>query len=72
MEILIYSKDDCKFCEESKKFLDHKELPYTEYKIGEHLTREEFMDKFPGVRSVPCIVIDGEYIGGFNQLKEKL
>jgi glutaredoxin len=39
-------------------------------KIGAELTREEFMEIFPNVRTVPFIIIDGEEVGGYDRLVE--
>jgi glutaredoxin len=39
-------------------------------KIGHELTREEFVEIFPTVKSVPFIIIDGEHVGGYDKLTE--
>jgi glutaredoxin 3 len=70
MKIEIYSKPSCTYCINTKMFLQSKELEYTEYTIGKDLTRNEFLEKFPDVRSVPQILIDGVLIGGYEQVKQ--
>jgi glutaredoxin len=39
-------------------------------KIGEDLSREDFMKIFPNVRTVPFIIINGEEVGGYDKLIE--
>ena len=70
MKIEIYSKPSCTYCINTKMFLQSKELEYTEYTIGKDLTRNEFLEKFPNVRSVPQVLIDGVLIGGYEQVKQ--
>jgi len=57
----------CPFCENAKDLLKSKGLVFTEIKISspEQLPKPEF-------RTVPQIVIDGEFIGGFTQLEAYL
>ena len=67
---LIYTKDACPYCDRAKSLFQSKGQEYTEMKIGVDVTREEFMNLFPEVRSVPYIIINGEKVGGFNELTE--
>jgi glutaredoxin len=42
-----------------------------EYKLfGKDFTREELMETFPGARTFPQIIVDGQKIGGYTELKE--
>jgi glutaredoxin len=52
--------------------LEQKGIPYEERKIGDGYTREELLEAVPTARTVPQIFLDGELIGGFNELKTKL
>jgi glutaredoxin len=45
-------------------------IEFTESRIGNNITRDEFVEKFPDARTVPHIVIDGVSIGGYEQLKK--
>ena len=67
--ITIYSKDNCPWCDRAKELLTQKGETYEEIKIGREITREEFLEQFPNVRSVPYIIIDENVIGGFEQLR---
>jgi len=69
-KVIIYTKDNCPFCVKAKNLFSAKDVSYQEMKIGAELTREEFMEIFPNVRTVPFIIIDGEQIGGYDKLVE--
>lgn len=68
--ILVYTKDNCPYCDRAKNLLRSKGQTYTEMNIGRDITREEFVSTFPGVMTVPFIIIDGERVGGYNDLTE--
>jgi glutaredoxin len=68
--IEIYSKEDCGFCKSAKDLLTINSMGYTEHQIGRDLTREEFIERFPTVKTVPAILVDNNYIGGYNELLE--
>jgi len=68
--IIIYTKENCPFCVKAKEFFSQKNELYTEMKLGEDLTREDFMSIFPEVRTVPFIIINGEKVGGYDRLVE--
>lgn len=70
MKIELYTRDDCFWCVKAKEILRENHLHYTEYKIGQELTREEFKEKFPEQRTVPYIFVDSKPIGGYDNLHE--
>ncbi len=72
MKIVIYTKDNCLFCVKAKVLLKIHGLEYTEYKVGEHITREDFISLFPDQKTLPLIFIDDEKLGGFNELRTYL
>ena len=69
MEVVVWSKSNCTFCEQAKQLLKTKGIDYTEKKIGESYTREQLLEEIPHARTVPQILIDNKPIGGFNELK---
>ncbi len=66
--IEIYSKDWCPYCSKAKSLLQSKKLMYTEIDITSDLMREQEMIERSGRRTVPQIFIDGESIGGYDDL----
>ena len=68
--IEIYSLPTCYFCIQSKKIFEEKGVQYKEIMVGSDITREQFFERFPGIKTVPQIVIGGERVGGHEQLLE--
>ena len=52
----VYTKDACPACVTLKASLAKAGEAFQEVKIGRDITREEFMSKFPTVRTVPYVV----------------
>lgn len=52
----VYTKDNCPGCVALKASLAQAGEAFNEVKIGRDITREEFMAKFPSVRTVPYVV----------------
>jgi glutaredoxin-related protein len=67
--IEIYSKPNCVFCERAKSFLRDKQIPFVEYTLDVDFTKEFLLERYTEARSFPVIVIDGFYIGGFDNLR---
>ena len=72
MKAIVWSKYQCTFCEQAKALLTQKGIEFEERKIGDGYTREELLEAVPTARTVPQIFLDGELVGGFNELKERL
>lgn len=72
MKAVVWSKYNCQFCDQAKSLLQSKGIQIEECKIGDGYTKEELLEAVPSARSVPQIFLDGEYVGGFEQLKERL
>lgn len=70
MNIEIFSKENCVYCNRAKALLLQKGLNFVEHVIGKDYTREAFMEKFPNAKTVPQVIINGEHVGGFEQLTE--
>lgn len=68
--IELYGKQNCGFCTNAMQLLEDNDIEYTKYIIDENISREEFVEKFPDVRTVPLICVDGKKLGGFQSLKE--
>ena len=54
--IRIYTKSNCPQCDTAKNMMNAKGLLYQAVEIGVDITREEFMEEYPNVRSAPLIV----------------
>jgi glutaredoxin len=72
MKAIVWSKDQCAFCEQAKALLDSKGIDYEVRNIMHDWTREQLLEAVPNARTVPQIFLDEEYVGGFNELRKKL
>ena len=45
-------------------------IKYEERKIGKDWTREQLLESVPSAKTVPQIFLDGNYIGGFTELRK--
>ena len=71
MYVKIFGKKNCTGCEQAKALLEAKGIGYEYVDVMTTPTAQAlFREK--GWRSVPQIAIDEEWIGGFNELKQKL
>jgi glutaredoxin len=72
MKTILWSKYDCPYCDQAKALLTSKGIQFEEKKIGDGYTKEELLEAVPTARSVPQIFLNGELVGGFNELRKKL
>lgn len=68
-DVVIYTRPNCYFCDATKNYLQQKGIDYTSVMIGEDISREDFLEKYPQARTAPWIVIDEEAIGGWDNLQ---
>lgn len=72
MKAIIWSKYNCQYCDMAKSLLKQKGIDFEEKKIGDGYTKEELLEAVPTARTVPQIFLDGELVGGYDQLKVRL
>ena len=72
MNITIYSKPNCVFCDKAKSLVKGLDLIYEEKMFGKDFNTVEELYEAVGkqVRTMPQILIDDKLIGGYNQLVE--
>jgi len=68
----IWSKYNCIFCDKAEKLCQIKGLEYKKYMLGVDYSREDLIKKFPEARTFPQITQDGQYIGGYTELEQRL
>ena len=56
----VYTKDNCPACTQLKNKLKQNGETFNEIKIGQDITREDFIVKFPTVKAVPYTVENAE------------
>lgn len=68
-QVEIYTKDVCPYCVRAKTLLQAKGATYTEYNISkDEAAREQMLARSNGARTVPQIFINGQHIGGSDDL----
>ena len=67
-EVKIYTKRVCPYCDQAKNLLKSKGIQWEEASIEDPAIRESLMADYPTIRTVPQIFINGERIGGFDDL----
>lgn len=72
MIVEIYGKPNCSYCTKAKNVLEQNEIKYVYNEVGTDITVNELKEKFEGVKSVPVVVINNKWIGGYDQLVEYL
>ena len=71
MEIIVYSKNNCVYCNKAKTLLKNLGLDYKEKKMEDFESVESMLEDIgKKVRTMPQIKIDGKLVGGYNQLVE--
>lgn len=67
-EVSLFSKPGCPFCAKAKELLTEKGMAYEEIILGEHITSKS-LKAVTGRDSFPQVYIDGEHIGGSDELE---
>lgn len=67
-QIEIYSTQQCPYCVRAKALLNTKGLDYEEIDVSVDQKIMQYMVERSGQRTVPQIFIDGEPVGGYEQL----
>ena len=72
MNIVVYTKANCPNCEYAKNLLKSKGLEYSEIDCDNPYELDGLREKFPEVRQMPQIFIDGQRVGGLAGLQVAL
>jgi len=67
---IVWSKDNCTFCDQAKALLEQRNIAYEERKIGHGYSREDLLEAVPAARTVPQIFVNNNHIGGFTELRK--
>ena len=70
MKVEIYSIPNCPYCSKAKMLSEQKGHKTIYKMMGEDFQAPDVMKLFPGARTFPQIVVDGEKIGGYTELEK--
>ncbi len=68
--ITVYTTDPCARCIRAKELLTQRELVFEEINLAKDPVGRRELAEFTGRMTFPQIVIDGEPLGGFQELVE--
>ena len=68
-DIEIFTGPGCGSCESAKALLIRHGMTFTERDVSDPAVQAEFRARLPRVKAIPQIFIDGEHIGGFEDLQ---
>lgn len=66
--VTIYTTQTCPYCVRAKALLTRKHIPFEEIDVSNNDALRDEMVKQSGRRTVPQIFIDGQPIGGCDDL----
>jgi glutaredoxin 3 len=73
LNAVVWSKDNCPYCEQAKSLLKLKGIQYEERNINSgNWTKEQLLEAVPSAKSVPQIFLDEEHVGGYQELVRRL
>ena len=67
----VLTRNDCDYCEKAKQLLVDDKVPYSQTDILDDPIIIKLMI-VAGLKTVPQIWYENEYIGGYNELRENL
>lgn len=67
--MIIFSTDSCNFCEHAKSLLSKRGVPFEEVNLSAHPELQTELASVTGLTSFPQIIVDGETLGGLNELR---
>jgi glutaredoxin-like protein len=70
-QVAILTRDGCQFCTKAKALLKDKGYDYVEIPLA-HSIRAKAVGAIAGAATVPQVFINGEHIGGYEELKQRL
>ena len=70
MNVEIYSKTNCSYCDRAKIRLQ-KYNPKI-HMLEQDYTHEYFFSKFPNAKTFPQIIINNKHVGGYHELEKWL
>ncbi|MCL2419162.1 MAG: glutathione S-transferase N-terminal domain-containing protein [Conexibacteraceae bacterium] len=66
--VIVYTTDVCPYCRSAKALLDKRGVTYEEINLARDADGRNKLQEITGMVTFPQIVIDGESLGGFEQL----
>jgi glutaredoxin 3 len=66
--ITVYTTEPCGYCRTAKALLDRRGIPYEEINLAKDSGGRAKLVEVTGMMTFPQVIVDGEPIGGFQEL----
>jgi len=67
--VVLFTTDACAFCVHARSLLIRRDVDFEEVNLGAYPELQAELATVTGLESFPQIVVDGEPLGGFNELR---
>ena len=67
--VVLFSTASCTYCEHAKNLLSKRGVAFEEVDLSDHPELQAQLTEVTGLDSYPQIVVDGEPLGGLNELR---
>jgi glutaredoxin 3 len=66
--VTVYTTEPCGYCRTAKALLDKRGVEYTEVNLAKDAEGRAELVQVTGMMTFPQVVIDGEPLGGYQEL----
>jgi glutaredoxin 3 len=67
--VVLFSTDACAYCVHARSLLSKRGVAFEEVDLGEQPELQAQLTSLTGLDSFPQILVDGETLGGLNELR---
>jgi glutaredoxin 3 len=67
-QVTVYTTEPCGYCRVAKALLDKRKVAYEEVNLAKDPEGRAELVRITGMMTFPQVVIDGESIGGYQEL----
>jgi glutaredoxin 3 len=67
--VILFSTESCTFCGHARSLLTKRGVAFEEVDLGPHPELQAELAEVTGLHGFPQIVVDGEPVGGLNELR---
>lgn len=68
--VVIYTKDYCSYCRAAKALLRSKGVEFEEVDVTRDERLQEEVKRASGRQTVPQVFVDGQSLGGYEELRQ--
>jgi glutaredoxin 3 len=66
--VTVYTTEPCGYCRTAKALLERRGIPYDEINLAKDAEGRAELVSITGMMTFPQVIVDGEPIGGFQEL----